>query len=115
MNHGEWKQFVRHRVNEILKLSEKGDWSHCPGEENPADIGSRGVSALELKQSELWWHGPTWLKEREDIWPTVKAIQTTTESSEEECKDAVLQYKLTRLSVWTELYRLTGKAVQESF
>ena len=23
MNHGEWKQFVRHRVNEILKLSVK--------------------------------------------------------------------------------------------
>ena len=53
MNPGEWKQFIRHRVNEILKLSEKGDWSHCPGEENPADIGSRGVSTLELKQSEL--------------------------------------------------------------
>ena len=90
MNRGEWKQFVRHRVNEILKLSEKGDWSHCPGEENPADIGSRGVAAQELKQSELWWHGPMWLKEREDSWPTVKAIQPTTESSEEERKAAVL-------------------------
>ena len=65
MNRGEWKQFVRHRVNEILKLNEKEDWSHCPVEENPADIGSRGVSALELKQSKLWWHGPMWLKERE--------------------------------------------------
>ena len=32
MNRGEWKKFVRHRVNEILKLSEKGDWSYCPGE-----------------------------------------------------------------------------------
>ena len=90
MNRGEWKQFVRHRVNEILKLIEKGDWSHCPGEENPADIGSRGVSALELKQSELWWHGPMWLKERKDSWPTVKAIQPTTESSEEEREAAVL-------------------------
>ena len=36
-------------------LSEKGDWSHWPGEENPADIRSRGVSALKLKQSELWF------------------------------------------------------------
>ena len=79
MNPGEWKQFVRYRVNEILKLSEKGDWSHCPGQENPADIGSRGVSTLELKQSELWWHGPMWLKEREESWLTVKVIQPTTE------------------------------------
>ena len=90
MNRGEWKQFVRHRVNEVLKLSEKGDWSHCPGEENPADIGSRGVSALELKQSELWWHGPAWSLEREDSWPTVKAITPTSESSEEERKAAVM-------------------------
>ena len=42
-NQGEWKQFVRHRVNEILQLSKKHDWRHCPGEDNVADIGSRGI------------------------------------------------------------------------
>ena len=31
-----------------------------------------------------------WLKEKEDSWPTVKAIEPTTESSEEERKAAVL-------------------------
>jgi hypothetical protein len=30
-NRGEWKQFVHHRVNEILKLTNKEDWGHCPG------------------------------------------------------------------------------------
>lgn len=30
-NRGEWKQFVRHRVDEILKLSREEDWGHCPG------------------------------------------------------------------------------------
>ena len=30
-NRGEWKQFVRHRVNEILKLTNKEHWGHCPG------------------------------------------------------------------------------------
>ena len=39
MNRGEWKQFVRHRVNEILKSSSKSDWRYCPSEENPADFG----------------------------------------------------------------------------
>ena len=38
-NQGEWKQFVRHRVNEILRLSRKNEWGHCPEKENPADIG----------------------------------------------------------------------------
>lgn len=53
-NKGEWKQFVRHSVNEILKLSSKEDWSYCPTEENPADIGSRGVIASQLKEDKLW-------------------------------------------------------------
>ena len=48
-NKGEWKQFVRYRVNEILKLSDKANWGHCPGEQNPADIGSRGCNASSLK------------------------------------------------------------------
>ena len=68
-NRGEWKQFVRHRVNEILKLSDKEDWSHCPGEDNPADIGSRGASPSKLRDSALWWNGPQWLSEEEDKWP----------------------------------------------
>ena len=38
-NKGEWKQFVQHRVNEILQLSKKEGWGHVPGNENPADLG----------------------------------------------------------------------------
>jgi hypothetical protein len=60
-NQGEWKQFGRHRVNEILRLSKKEEWGHCPGLENPADLGSRGVSPFILKESALWWKGPNWL------------------------------------------------------
>ena len=60
-NRGEWKQFVRQRVNEILRITRKEDWAHCPGEQNPADIGSRGEFASRLKKNELWWRGPTWL------------------------------------------------------
>ena len=52
-NKGEWKQFVRHRVNEILKLTDKEDWAYCSTEKNPADLGSRGVLALQLKENQL--------------------------------------------------------------
>ncbi|CAB4008854.1 Hypothetical predicted protein, partial [Paramuricea clavata] len=38
-NTGSWKQFVQHRVDEILRISSKRDWGHCPGIENPADLG----------------------------------------------------------------------------
>ena len=44
-NKGEWKQFVRHRVDEILRLTNKNERAHVSPEENPADIGSRGILA----------------------------------------------------------------------
>ena len=40
-----WKQFVANRVTEIQMLTTPSDWSHCPGEENPADPTTRGLSA----------------------------------------------------------------------
>ena len=54
-NKGEWPQFVQHRVNEILRITKKEDWEHCAGVRNPADLGSRGVSASTLLGSRLWW------------------------------------------------------------
>ena len=30
-NAGEWKQFVRQRVNEILGKCDKESWNHCQG------------------------------------------------------------------------------------
>ena len=82
-NTGEWKQFVRHRVDEILKLTDKHDWGHCPGKENPADLGSRGVLVSELKNSNLWWLGPEWLKGPPNNWPRLEDILPTQESKGE--------------------------------
>ena len=86
-NHGEWKQFVKHRVNEILQLTNKNEWAYVSTHENPADIGSRGVLASQLKDNQLWWNGPTWLLEKPtDNWPPISEIGRTPESSEEERK-----------------------------
>lgn len=68
-NQGEWKQFVRHTVNEILKLSDKEEWGDCPWEENPTDLGSRRVSPSRLKECNLWWKGTTWLLGPKVNWP----------------------------------------------
>ncbi|GBO44249.1 hypothetical protein AVEN_47383-1 [Araneus ventricosus] len=57
----DYKPFVKNRVKEIQRLSERGNWSHCPGKENPADLLSRGIPASNLAKSSLWWHGPPWL------------------------------------------------------
>ncbi|GFY36928.1 integrase catalytic domain-containing protein [Trichonephila clavipes] len=57
------------RIEDIQKLTEPSKWHHCPGKENPADIISRGISVRELKDSELWRHGPPWLQQAEQFWP----------------------------------------------
>ena len=85
-NPGSWKQFVQHRVDEILRVSSKSDWGHCPGIENPADLGSRGVLITELKNSNLWWTGPSWLKGTLRDWPSLETSVPTMESKVEEKK-----------------------------
>jgi hypothetical protein len=82
-NKGEWKQFVKHRVDEILRLTKGMVWRHCPGLDNPADIGSRGCNALELKECDKWWNGPQWLGKSEEEWARFD-VWRTQESKEEE-------------------------------
>ena len=57
----EWKPFVENRVNEVRRLVPSEYWKHCPGQENPADLPSRGITPTELVTSKLWRHGPDWL------------------------------------------------------
>ena len=86
-NQGEWKNFVQHRVNEILKLTNKEDWEHVSGKDNPADIGSRGATASQLRDSQLWWFGPYWLQKGEIEWP-IKPTPEESEDVDEERKKA---------------------------
>ncbi|GBN66142.1 hypothetical protein AVEN_116987-1 [Araneus ventricosus] len=53
-----WKSFVSNRVPEIQSLCDTIAWAHCPGEQNPADFLSRGVSVEILLNGDLWWKGP---------------------------------------------------------
>ena len=69
----EYKQFVQNRVDEILRLTEAKNWRHCPGIENPADIGSRGRLASELVNNKMWWEGPNWLRESPEHYPKAQA------------------------------------------
>lgn len=55
-----WKTFVANRVAEIQELTNT-NWEHVETAMNPADLLSRGMSATELQQSDLWWKGPHWL------------------------------------------------------
>ncbi|KAF5302055.1 hypothetical protein FQR65_LT19138 [Abscondita terminalis] len=57
-----WGTFVSHRIGNIQERSDPRNWYHVPSAENPADLLSRGVALSKLRDSDLWWTGPHWLR-----------------------------------------------------
>ena len=64
-----FKPFVANRVGEIQRITDPEEWRHIPGEENPADLPTRGLTASQLTESKLWIEGPEFLKSDESCWP----------------------------------------------
>jgi hypothetical protein len=56
-----WKTYVANRVAAIQQVTTTDVWHHVPGLENPADLASRGVAAIDIISQEFWWKGPKWL------------------------------------------------------
>ncbi|XP_049884462.1 uncharacterized protein LOC126379650 [Pectinophora gossypiella] len=66
------KTFAANRIGEILETTLPSSWRYVPTAYNPADLISRGVNAVQLLHSELWWSGPNFLSKDETFWPTLK-------------------------------------------
>ena len=56
------KVFVQNRVSSILQLTSRDQWRHVRGPDNPADLGTRGLTMSELISCDLWWCGPDFLR-----------------------------------------------------
>ena len=79
---------------EILKLTEKEQWGHVAGKDNPADIGSRGVASSCLSANKLWWEGLEWLRRDESEWTICMVLHDSSEVGNERkkvCKFAVFE------------------------
>lgn len=75
-----WKNFVSNRVAEIQQLTGSKCWQHVKSEDNPADLVSRGIEPSKLQNHQLWWNGPTWLRNKEQ-WPKAsEALETEEEA-----------------------------------
>ena len=74
--------FVQNRVNEIRRQKQV-TFGYIPSESNPADLATRGLTISELKESNLWWHGPTWLWLDEHCWPSWSLPDVTSKELEQ--------------------------------
>ena len=58
-----FQRFVANKVAFIRNFSKPSQWYYVSSRENPADILSRGTTPMTLKQSDLWNHGPMYLRD----------------------------------------------------
>jgi len=56
-----WKDFVHNRVCFNQETLPQAKWRYVPGDENPADLATRGFTPEQLAEKPLWWNGPLWL------------------------------------------------------
>ncbi|CAK9813845.1 hypothetical protein ANTPLA_LOCUS8006 [Anthophora plagiata] len=110
------KTFVANRVSEIQTRTSITDWRHVRTEDNPADLISRGQSAVEFLQPSIWQQGPAWLKEEESHWPTWDIKRPTTDPEQ---KTAVCLITtpidtslLERYSSWGKLQRIIARCLR---
>lgn len=85
-----WKQFVANRVTEIQTLTDPQSWSHCKGKMNPADLPTRGLTVQDLKQSTLWWNGPSVLMSPDHSESTQEDVQQDEVKSELRSKHQIV-------------------------
>ncbi|XP_053390683.1 uncharacterized protein LOC128553525 [Mercenaria mercenaria] len=83
-----FKPFVANRVSEIQDKSVPNQWRHVTSKENSADIASRGMTASELVNCELWWKGPEFLMSAPEKWH---------KNDKEERKESKAEMRLSKL------------------
>lgn len=109
--HRNYKQFVAHRVGEILTLTDPENWRHVPSKENLADCLTKWGKDTEPNSNGRWFNGRNaFLYSGMEHWPKQKKI---TETSEELRAHLLLHHvsvpesliDITRFSKWNVLLR----------
>nr|CAD2206059.1 unnamed protein product [Meloidogyne enterolobii] len=85
-NNQEKEKFVQNRIKEI-RTNIDLKFGYVPTEGNPADIGTRGCTPLELRANKQWWYGPVWLEGPKENWPNELNFQINEEKSENELEE----------------------------
>lgn len=91
----------------IQELTGDLTWLHVPSEEKPADILSRGSTVNELMNNNLWWNGPSWL--RESSQRPIQMQNLETNLPETRTTNVVLTSTLTLTSSLLTRYSSFGK------
>ena len=70
-------------MREIRDLVDPEFGGYCNTKENSAGITSNGCKASELVNNDLWWKGPQFLKESDEMWSNIGEFTSKTEEKAE--------------------------------
>ncbi|XP_053691672.1 uncharacterized protein LOC128740170 [Sabethes cyaneus] len=109
-DHRKYKQYVAHRIGEILSVTSTTDWRWVPTRNNIADVLTKwGTKGPPLESNGEWVNGPAFLYRPEEEWPQRAPVKADVE---EELRAHFLFHEITlfdsvvdfsRFSRWTKL------------
>lgn len=85
------KVFVQNRISAILQLTSPEQWQHVRGVDNPAGLGTRGISLSALSDNEKWWKGPTFLLQLHPEVPPELMLEPSPGAQGEDKKESSLR------------------------
>lgn len=110
-----FKQFVSHRLGEILEETDVADWRWIPTKLNIADDATRDHLPTDLSENSRWFKAEEFLKEDESIWPRERSRGEEHADAEAELKVEVksivqksLQIDPAACSSYIKLVRITA-------
>ena len=118
------KVFVGNRVSDVLELSDRKQWKHIKGTDNPADVVSRGVLDPRKLMEGDWFRGPAFLYTDEDTWTVMEVGELSEEDKEIRQKSIYVSLisaintinsetiDMKRFSDWTRVKRVAGWVVR---
>ncbi|KAM8702238.1 hypothetical protein ACLKA7_005101 [Drosophila subpalustris] len=111
-DHRQYKQFVAHRISEILETTGENDWRWIPSHLNAADKATKAPRNMKYTPGNIWTKGPEFLLTDERNWPST-ALESNLDDSLERKKvvftvQQELLFDMDRFSNYLRLKRTFG-------
>ena len=86
-----FKSFVSHKIGKIHSKTQASQWNHIPSKQNPANFVTHPSSISDIAQSDIWFHGPSFLRSDRKLWPSKPSVSTDSAKLKEK-KNRVFAY-----------------------
>ncbi|KAL0882153.1 hypothetical protein ABMA27_000707 [Loxostege sticticalis] len=111
-----WSVIVSNRVAQCQENLPPENYYHVAGCENPSDCLSRGMLPSQLMSHDLWWNGPSWIRNPPSEWPVkpftpsnagqLPELRAKVLTATVQCEPLILNELAQRISSWDELLRI---------